>query len=87
LSDLGFLAFRPSVQVVRSGVSAGLGEITLLLPSWRAHPEAANLSPDDPHLHRRRRAARPASLRDKGMPTTVASIRADPGRRLLVANG
>src|SRR5271169_4200304 len=56
---LGFLRYRRSAQVVHSGHMAsnltvrdrrsyplpGVGELTALLPSWRLHPEASNLSP------------------------------------------
>jgi hypothetical protein len=77
LSDLGFPAFRPSLQVVHSGGTAGLGETTVLLSSWRLHLEAAKLplGPSAPIPTTARLFAR--SIAAKNMPTAVASIRRD----------
>jgi site-specific recombinase XerC len=55
--------------------STGLGEITVLLPSWRLHLEAANLSPRTIRAYADDGALFARFLADKGMPTTVASIR------------
>jgi|SRR5579875_1094081 len=55
--------------------STGLGEITVLLPSWRLHLEAANLSPRTIRAYTDDGALFARYLADKGMPTTVASIR------------
>jgi site-specific recombinase XerC len=55
--------------------TTGLGEITVLLASWRLHLEAANLSPRTIRAYTDDGALFSAFLAGKGMPTTVASIR------------
>jgi site-specific recombinase XerC len=55
--------------------TTGLGEITVLLPSWRLHLQAANLSPRTIRAYTDDGALFAAFLAGKGMPTTVASIR------------
>jgi site-specific recombinase XerC len=55
--------------------TTGVGEITVLLPSWRLHLEAANLSPRTIRAYTDDGALFARFLADKGMPTTVASIR------------
>jgi site-specific recombinase XerD len=55
--------------------TTGVGEITVLLPSWRLHLEAANLSPRTIRAYTDDGALFAKFLVGKGMPTTVASIR------------
>jgi site-specific recombinase XerD len=53
----------------------GVGELTVLLASWRLHLEAADLSPRTIRAYTDDGALLAAFLTRKGMPTAVASIR------------
>lgn len=65
--------------------TTGLGEITVLLPSWRLHLEASNLSPRTIRAYTDDGALLAAFLADKGMPTTVRSIRREHVEAFIVA--
>ncbi|MBV9384562.1 MAG: phage integrase N-terminal SAM-like domain-containing protein, partial [Streptosporangiaceae bacterium] len=54
---------------------AGVGELSVLLASWRLHLEAANLSPRTIRAYTDDGALFAAFLARHGMPTAVASIR------------
>lgn len=54
--------------------TTGLGEITVLLPSWRLHLEAANLSPRTIRAYTDDGAMFARFLAEKGMPTAADSI-------------
>jgi hypothetical protein len=89
LSDLGFHASRRSAPVGHCGLtgtsSSGiakldvratdLGEITVLLVSWRLRLEASNLSPRTIRAYMEDGALLAAFLAAKGMPTAVLSMR------------
>jgi membrane carboxypeptidase/penicillin-binding protein len=54
--------------------STSVGEITALLPSWRLHLQASNLSPRTIRAYTDDGALLAAFLADRGMPTAVRSI-------------
>jgi integrase len=98
LSDLRLRPYRGSSQASHCGATASnlaamkttrapssVGQLSVLLESWRLHLEAANLSPrtvrgytDDSTLF----AAFPI---DKGMPTAVASIKREQVEAFIAA--
>ena len=63
----------------------GVGELTALLPSWRLHLEASNLSPRTIRAYTDDRALPAAFLATLDMPTAVLSIRPEHGEALIVA--
>jgi site-specific recombinase XerD len=58
-----------------SRTPTSVGELSVLLPSWRLHLEARNLSPRTIRAYTDDGALLAAFLADKGMPTAAASIR------------
>jgi hypothetical protein len=60
-----------------TGTPAGVGELTVLLTSWRLHLEAANLSARTIQAYTDDGALFARSLADKGMPTAADSIRGE----------
>jgi site-specific recombinase XerC len=64
--------------------ATGVGEITVL-PSWRLHLEAANLSPRTIRAYTDDGALLVKFLADKGMPTAVRSIRREHVEAFIVA--
>src|SRR6266568_3586069 len=62
-----------------------VGEITVLLPSWRLHLEAANLSRRTIRAYTDDGALLAAFLAAKGMPTAVRSIRREHVEAFIVA--
>jgi site-specific recombinase XerC len=65
--------------------TTGVGEITVLLPSWRLHLEASNLSLRTIRAYTDDGALLAAFLADMGMPTTVRSIRREHVEAFIVA--
>jgi site-specific recombinase XerC len=65
--------------------TTSLGEITVLLPSWRLHLEASNLSPRTIRAYTDDGALLAAFLAKKGMPTVVRSIRREHVEAFIVA--
>jgi site-specific recombinase XerD len=65
--------------------TTSLGEITVLLPSWRLHLEASNLSPRTIRAYTDDGALFAAFLASKGMPTAVRSIRREHVEAFIVA--
>ena len=63
----------------------GVGELTALLPSWRLHLEASNLSPRTIRAYTDDGALLTAFLATKGMPTAVLSIRREHVEAFIVA--
>ena len=63
----------------------GVGELTVLLPSWRLHLEASNLSPRTIRAYTDDGALFAAFLAHQGMPTSVASIRRDHVEAFIAA--
>jgi len=63
----------------------GVGELTALLPSWRLHLEASNLSPRTIRAYTDDGALLAAFLAAKGMPTAVLSIRREHVEAFIVA--
>ena len=63
----------------------GVGELTVLLPSWRLHLEASNLSPRTIRAYTDDGALLAAFLAAKGMPTAVLSIRREHVEAFIVA--
>jgi hypothetical protein len=63
----------------------GVGELTVLLPSWRLHLEASNLSPRTIRAYTDDGALLAAFLIRKGMPTTVANIRREHVEAFIAA--
>jgi site-specific recombinase XerD len=63
----------------------GVGELTVLLASWRLHLEASNLSPRTIRAYTDDGALLAAFLARKGMPTTVASIRREHVEAFIAA--
>lgn len=63
----------------------GVGELTVLLPSWRLHLEASNLSPRTIRAYTDDGALLAAFLARKGMPTVVASIRREHVEAFIAA--
>ena len=57
-----------------TGTPAGVGELTVLLASWRLHLEAANLSPRTIRAYTDDGAAFARFLTYQGMPTVAADI-------------
>ena len=55
-----------------TGTPTSVGELTVLLASWRLHLEAANLSPRTIRAYTDDGAMFARFLADKGMPTAVA---------------
>ena len=66
--------------------AAGLGEPTALLPSWRLHLEASNLSPRTIRAYTDGGALLAAFLTARGMPTAVLSIRRERVETLSCQN-
>jgi site-specific recombinase XerC len=62
-----------------------LGEITVLLPSWRLHLEAANLSPRTIRAYTDDGALFSAFLARQGMPTAVGNIRREHVEAFIAA--
>lgn len=65
--------------------TTSVGEITVLLPSWRLHLEASNLSPRTIRAYTDDVALLVSFLADKGMPTAVRSIRREHVEAFIVA--
>jgi site-specific recombinase XerC len=63
----------------------GVGELTALLPSWRLHLEASNLSPRTIRAYTDDGALLAAFLARQGMPTAVASIRREHVEAFIAA--
>jgi site-specific recombinase XerC len=63
----------------------GVGELTVLLPSWRLHLEASNLSPRTIRAYTDDGARLAAYLAAKGMPTAVRNIRREHVEAFIVA--
>ena len=63
----------------------GVGELTVLLPSWRLHLEASNLSPRTIRAYTDDGALLAAFLARQGMPTAVASIRREHVEAFIAA--
>jgi hypothetical protein len=63
----------------------GVGELTALLPSWRIHLEASNLSPRTIRAYTDDGARLAAFLTVKGMPTAERSIRREHVEASIVA--
>ena len=63
----------------------GVGELTVLLPSWRLHLEASNLSPRTIRAYTDDGALFAAFLARQGMPTAVASIRREHVEAFIAA--
>ena len=63
----------------------GVGELTVLLPSWRLHLEASNLSPRTIRAYTDDAALFAAFLARQGMPTAVASIRREHVEAFIAA--
>jgi site-specific recombinase XerD len=63
----------------------GVGELTVLLPSWRLHLEASNLSPRTIRAYTDDGALLAAFLAARGMPTAVLSIRREHVETFIVA--
>ena len=63
----------------------GVGELTVLLPSWRLHLEASNLSPRTIRAYTDDGALLAAFLAARGMPTAVLSIRREHVEAFIVA--
>ena len=64
---------------------ANVGQLTVLLASWRLHLEAANLSPRTVRGYTDDGALFAAFLADKGMPTAVAAIKREHVEAFIVA--
>jgi site-specific recombinase XerC len=62
-----------------------VGEITVLLPSWRLHLKASNLSPRTIRAYTDDGALLAAFPADKGMPTAARSIRCEHVEAFIVA--
>lgn len=88
MSDLGFLAVRLHhrplyngattsnlANMAATGTPAGVGELTVLLTSWRLHLEAANLSARTVRAYTDDGAPFARFPAGKGMPTAADSIR------------
>src|ERR1039457_3646846 len=65
--------------------TTSLGEITVLLPSWRLHLEASNLSPRTIRAYTDDGPLFAAFLASKGMPKAVRSIRREHVEAFIVA--
>jgi len=63
----------------------GVGELTVLLPSWRLHLEASNLSPRTIRAYTDDGARLAAYLARNGMPTAVRSITREHVEAFIVA--
>ena len=63
----------------------GVGELTVLLPSWRLHLEASNLSPRTIRAYTDDGALLATFLARQGMPTAVASIRREHVEAFIAA--
>jgi site-specific recombinase XerC len=63
----------------------GVGELTVLLPSWRLHLEASNMSPRTIRAYTDDGALLAAFLAARGMPTAVLSIRREHVEAFIVA--
>ena len=63
----------------------GVGELTALLPSWRLHLEASNLSPRTIRAYTDDGALLAAFLVRRGMPTAIASIRREHVEAFIAA--
>jgi len=97
VSDLGFYAYWHSPEALDCGVTASnladmataratdVGELTVLLTSWRLHLEAANLSARTVRAYTDDAALFGRFLADKGMPTSAASIRREHVEAFIVS--
>src|SRR6266705_2499772 len=65
--------------------TTSVGQLTGLLPSWRLHLEAANLSPRTIRAYTDDGALFARFLTEMGMPTTAASIRREHVEAFIVA--
>jgi site-specific recombinase XerD len=66
-------------------VPANVGELTVLLASWRLHLEAANLSPRTVRGYTDDGALFAAFLVEKGMPTAVAAVKREHVETFIAA--
>jgi hypothetical protein len=66
--------------------TTSLGEITVLLPSWRLHLEAANLSPRTIRAYTDDGALFAAFLAKQGMPTAAGNIRREHVEAFIAAS-
>jgi len=71
--------------VAEADSRTGVGELTALLPSWRLHLEASNLSPRTIRAYTDDGALLAAFLARQGMPTAVASIRREHMEAFIAA--
>jgi hypothetical protein len=65
--------------------SAAVGELTVLLTSWRLHLKAANLSPRTVRGYTDDGALFATFLAGKGMPTAVAAIKREHVEAFIAA--
>ena len=63
----------------------GVGELTVLLPSWRLHLEASNLSPRTIRAYTDDGALFAAFLARRGMPPAATSIRCEHVEAFIAA--
>jgi len=71
--------------VAETDSRTGVGELTVLLPSWRLHLEASNLSPRTIRAYTDDGALFATFLARQGMPTSVASIRREHVEAFIAA--
>jgi hypothetical protein len=71
--------------VAEADSRTGVGELTVLLPSWRLHSEASNLSPLTIRACTDDGALLAAFLARQGMPAAVASIRREHVEAFIAA--
>jgi site-specific recombinase XerD len=71
--------------VAETDSHTGVGELTVLLSSWRLHLEASNLSPRTIRAYTDDGARFAAFLARQGMPTAVASIRREHVEAFIAA--
>jgi site-specific recombinase XerC len=71
--------------VTKTNSRTNAGELTVLLPSWRLHLEASNLSPRTIRAYTDDGALLAAFLARQGMPTAAASIRREHVEAFIVA--
>jgi site-specific recombinase XerD len=71
--------------MTESRTSTSVGELSVLLPSWRLHLEARNLSPRTIRAYTDDGALLAAFLAGKGMPTATASIKREHVEAFIAA--
>jgi len=71
--------------VAQTNSRTNAGELTVLLPSWRLHLEASNLSPRTIRAYTDDGALLAAFLARQGMPTAAASIRREHVEAFIAA--